>query len=367
LLKITTPYDTPNFGRYVANGWHKPENNYTLFKEKVVNPNGYPHLKITWIPTGDFSEYYGPAASTDHWGDIRYLEPTTAERAVIASRLSAKLLQKIKGQKVNLGVFTATRHQTLKLVGDTMLQCVDAVKALKRGNFKKAFDALRCPPSKRVGPHQSVAGNWLALQYGWEPLLDDCYGAANELERAAAKIQNRPPILTVGAKTRWQASDMFDSVVRPGAKAHRQCIADFRRRVYYIVEVPSSQQLGRLGLTNPFDIAWDILPWSFVVDWFLPVGTFLNTLDATLGCSFVSGSDAGRISSRLDYSRHSSYDVGNFRYKFDIENVSGLLIQYERAALGGFPTVQLPQWKNPLSRAHAANALALLTQAFSRR
>lgn len=359
--------NTPNFGYYVQNGIFKPNNTYLHQKEKAAMPNGDSHLHLIWIPTGDFSDYNGPVPVSDSWNDIRYLEPTTAERTAIYDELGRRLLSKVKGQKVNLGNFLAERNQTISLFGDTAKRIAKAVNALRAKKFKEAFRALRCPPSKRVNASKSLANNWLELQYGWLPLLDDCYGAAEELERAFDRDRVKPPIFKVTAKRAWAASDVYASVSVIGASAKRDAIMNFSRWCYYTVDYESSQFLGRVGLTNPLDIAWEATPWSFVVDWFYPVGKFLNTLDATLGCTYVGGGNNGILYSHLDYSRKADYSVGNYRYVWNINNVHARWFSFERGGAGGFPAVTLPQLKNPLSAGHCANALALMAQAFSRK
>lgn len=356
--------DTPNFGYYVANGIWKPNNTYLHQKEVAGMPNGITHLRVYWIPTGDYSDYDGPVPISDEWSDIRYLEPSQAERTAIYDALGRKLREKIKGQKVNLGNFIAERQQAIDLFAQTARRLAKAVTALRKKQFKKAFKALACTPSKEVNASKSLARNWLELQYGWVPLLDDCYGAAEELERAFERQKKKPHIFKVTAKRAWSASDKYASVNVIGAQAKRDAIMNFTRWCYYTVDYESSQFLGRVGLTNPLDIAWEATPFSFVVDWFLPVGRFLNTLDATLGCTFVGGGNNGTLYSHLDYSRQADYSVGNFRYVWNIRNVHARWFSFERGVVGGFPAVTLPQFKNPLGAQHCANALALLSQCF---
>lgn len=36
-----------------------------------------------------------------------------------------------------------------------------------------------------------------------------------------------------------------------------------------------------LGFTNPAAVLWEATPFSFVVDWFLPIGDYLKTLDGS--------------------------------------------------------------------------------------
>lgn len=358
---------TPNFGYYVRTGTHKPENAYLYRREQAVMPRGSPHLHLTYIPNGDTSDYFGPCDGSNQYGNIAYLQPSPAVRTQIANNMDMRLRSKIKGQKVNLGNFLAERNQTLSLFGDTAKRLANAVNALRAKRFADAFRHLRCPPSKRVNPSKSLANNWLELQYGWLPLLDDCYGASEELADAWNDQKKKTNYVRAAVKFRWAESDVTSAGNQPGSVANRNAIMDFTRWCYYTVDYESSAFLGRVGLTNPLDIAWEATPWSFVVDWFLPVGRFLNTLDATLGCSFHSGGNAGKLFSHIEYYRLANYVVGNFRYEWNVPPVKARYFTYERGSLSAFPAVHLPQLKNPLSAQHCANALALLTQAFSRK
>ena len=46
-----------------------------------------------------------------------------------------------------------------------------------------------------------------------------------------------------------------------------------------------SKTLSETGFSNPLSVAWEIVPWSFVIDWMIPVGDYLNGLDALCGVS----------------------------------------------------------------------------------
>jgi hypothetical protein len=47
--------------------------------------------------------------------------------------------------------------------------------------------------------------------------------------------------------------------------------------------------LNSLGLLNPLQVAWELVPFSFVVDWILPIGSFLEAATGTIGTTFDSG------------------------------------------------------------------------------
>jgi hypothetical protein len=53
-----------------------------------------------------------------------------------------------------------------------------------------------------------------------------------------------------------------------------------RKRVRYIqCELSEPLSTSRaLGLLDPLTVVWEIIPYSFVVDWFLPIGSYLENL-----------------------------------------------------------------------------------------
>lgn len=46
-----------------------------------------------------------------------------------------------------------------------------------------------------------------------------------------------------------------------------------------------------MGLTNPLEVTWELLPFSFVADWFLPIGDYVSILDSTLGYILKGGTN----------------------------------------------------------------------------
>lgn len=360
-----TPLNTPQFGKYLQNKWRKPVNKYELWKERSYMPHGANHLTVYWVPTGDYSEYYGPSSAG--FGEITYLQPSAAEKTQLFNDAVTGALQKIKSQKVHLGNLAAQRKQVLDMFADTAERCARAMRNLRRGRFKEAFKALQCRPTNNVSHSKSAASNWLALQYGWLPLYSDLYGATEELERSYDRTKAHPPLISVVAQRRWHKSRIQDGVASIGAVGSCETIYDARVKFTYTVDVASAQWLGRVGLTNPLDIAWEVLPYSFVVDWIYPIGKFINTLDATLGCTFVDGSNSGTMRCNLHYTRNADYTIGNYRYVWHNCTGDTYYFTYDRDKYTGFPTVQLPHFKNPFSAQHYANALALLVGAFPKR
>ena len=135
----------------------------------------------------------------------------------------------------------------------------------------------------------------------------------------------------------------------------------------YKVTNPKLAELSSLGLVNPLEIVWETTRYSFVVDWFLPIGPWLSALTADVGLSFVTGSQTKR--SRLTAGSYS-IDRSLFNQSYWLEggepsgpSYSGYSMNIIRSCFGSTPVPGL-YVKNPLSLRHVLNGLALLVQAF---
>jgi hypothetical protein len=50
---------------------------------------------------------------------------------------------------------------------------------------------------------------------------------------------------------------------------------------------PNLYKANALGLINPASVVWELVPYSFVVDWFVPVGGFLSSFTWDVGLKIL--------------------------------------------------------------------------------
>lgn len=205
--------------------------------------------------------------------------PNGGNRTALRSRCNslvleaqAKLADKVTSSAPNLVVNVAQGHQTLGMVYKALSDFGRAGLALRRGNFAKAARCLGVNPRTSKLRHTDIAGRWLELQYGWLPTLSDIYDAMqlwSSLQDPQTKVlsfyASAKDVITHNSST----SPANYSVIGPG-----QC------RVRIQCELTEDVPLKRsLGLYDPLTLAWEVLPWSFVIDWFIPIGTYLEALN----------------------------------------------------------------------------------------
>lgn len=132
--------------------------------------------------------------------------------------------------------------------------------------------------------------------------------------------------------------------------------------LYYRRSSSTLHTLSSLGITNPLYLSWELMKYSFVIDWFVHVGDFLSSLDAAFGCSFVAGcvTTGVRASQELRWYQSGVTSPGNSIFSDYSEKDENFSV--DRSTLLTFPLLTLPAFKDPRSLEHALNAIALLRQ-----
>lgn len=274
-----------------------------------------------------------------------------------------KVINRVKDQKVNIAQAYAERYKTIDLVATTATKIAKALIAVKKGKLGVARRALAGTRGTAPGG-KHLANNWLALQYGWLPLLNDVYGACEHL------AQNpKPPSFTITAQA--SASDSkqsFSDLVSGSGGSWKIKSSELgytsiaRLALHFRVKNHTVKEMSQLGITNPATLAWEVLPWSFVVDWFLPVGNYLNSLNYDEGLEFVTGFQV--LFTKNNWLVHIpgvQFSDANYNYVYgSADLVTSTNVLHDRTLLYSPPSPDLPAFKNPLSLTHLANALALL-------
>jgi hypothetical protein len=120
-----------------------------------------------------------------------------------------------------------------------------------------------------------------------------------------------------------------------------------------------------LPVISPFGNLWEQTPYSFIADWFLPIGDWVASMESMqLAPFFKEGFQSSLIKRQFRNSRFSQADNAFLFRSTSQLPVRGSDYWYERSVVHSLAEVafRLPSLRNPLSLDHAAQGLALLTQ-----
>jgi len=266
-------------------------------------------------------------------------------------------------QKAHIGNLIAERHQSLEMLSNLFKR---ALKLLSLGKLHKQVKIL-------PGTAKEVSNDFLAFQFGLRPLMQDIYALVKEISKQTTPLM----VYHVKGSAKVKLKDhvtRFDSL-SAGLPLNVRIDDDYtgfltvRYALEYSIDNPTLATLQSYGLVNPLEIAWEVLPWSFVVDWFLPVGAFIRDLNANSNVTFVRGTRSVVFS--FETSTHvvcnKQHGPGWDSYG-DVRTVdtvsAGRVYDKERVILTNSPIDARPVLKNPISMYHLLETLALIIQRF---
>ena len=291
-----------------------------------------------------------------------------------------RLASQVNSMSINLGQAFAERKQTAELIGTTARRIVSAATALKRGRLGDFVTALGIQTTgavrgawlrvQKTHPERRLANHWIEFQYGWKPLLQDAYGAAELLARHISDDSWHHAVHSSGKAEDKSYSSSVASGLRTNALTVRN--TKCRMAARYRMNSAARATLSATGISNPALLAWELLPWSFAVDWFVPVGNYLESLMAFDGFDLIDGCLSNTSTTKYQQDTYGTNTVYQSIYKAVTTtswSAGYFICTYTRAPIYSWPSAVLPTFKNPLGGEplqRLTTALALLTQVFGR-
>jgi hypothetical protein len=278
---------------------------------------------------------------------------TSNEDIALLGKLGSKL-----GAEFDLTIFLGEGKEALETIAHTATRIYLSMKKLKKGNLPGALKVLyqnsgsshKAPP--RPSNRKDAAGRYLEWTYAVQPLLEDVSNAAQHL----AYMQNRPMTQVYRASKTVNTPNQVQSFL-PTVR----CPVNWKIRKSIIARVTSVNEAKLVGLSDPAAVLWEILPYSFVADWFIPIGNYLHALNITSSLSgvFITSSKDEKWTYGF-YSKTTGAIINSTFYRYNMTFI--------RSVGSSLTRPQLPTLK-PLSKAasfrHALNATALLVSKFS--
>lgn len=324
------------------------------------------------------------------WTILPFLT-TVADSFTAADQLRnlGKLREAIAGSTFNAGVALGEAPKTLKMVREKATAIYTAYKQVKRGAVLSAAQILigkkqlRAKPLPRKGkavPQEylltdrngdpkarliasknAAAHNWLELQYGWKPLLSDIYDGMVFVDHQLRNpTVHRVAVTTFagGQKDGKYIDVPIDSGPTHAWITHRQISSE--RIIAFLKE----KDVIRLsGLLDPASIAWELMPYSFVIDWFIPVGNYLQAkaLVNSLQGTFVTTRFMRIISSPTTAPKPRSGWTLDTKMNYSGNSSKVIKVNRTVSTTLSVPKPEIKPLGKVASWAHAANAVALLT------
>lgn len=325
---------------------------YTIDKEDrgtqhwyIIREWGNPVSRTEYESVGyhKYSNYYPSAPAL-----------TQSQKDAVYDQALKRLHKNIRGSDLQLMVDAFEAKTTLRML-------------------KKAVRTLRDVRrfAKRVSKKRKLENGWLEAQYGWLPTIQSLYDLValewvRELEFYAHGY----------SKFETSRSETGGTTNHEGIYAYKKADMTTSHLVRHGCTIKIKSQIAdlidRLISYNPASIAWELMPYSFVVDWFVDIGGYLT---ARAGAAqYPQLQFSGIYTSTLDITKWENSLVSPFCTEPNAISWGAsstrpgerCLINFDRRA----NLISLPMPKGvttslDLSTGQLLNGIALLKQRFS--
>ena len=310
--------DMPFEARTTANGG---DGKYEIFQgRKRLKWNNY-----------DYTMYrIRRAPGKDFFGNTRWFNGGSFKSSVLTSNdiltTQSRLLESVKGHEFNLAVNAAQGKQTVEMVVNAISSIGGAISDLRKGKFESAARRFGVAPRPSRLSEKDISGRWLELQYGWLPAINDVYQASKAYE----SITSGPRVGRArGSVSRSSIQDCSES------PSLYHCYGQQTDKLDIIYEFTEQMSAARqLGLLDPATVIWEVIPYSFVVDWFIPIGSYLENLNQipTLKGRFLTIK-----STRFEGSNNGQMIQPPFNQWLEVPNINQSYYRLERTVSSDIP------------------------------
>lgn len=289
--KISTP-------RSASGHYYAATPYYSFHTHAIHRPYVFQTFGIGGDP-GAYVEERGEAAEPpfaywDTWGCGTLAPHPPSVAFDVIQQVRSMVLAKARAREWDMGTFIGEGREAVGLIVGKWLQGVRFLAAFYNLG-KKIPKGL--PTRSGVRPKnwsKIAATNWLQYQYGIRPLMQDLWAMLKLLEEG---LKDKPVgrIFVDLPDTSYTPPSVYgflDGTIDGSFKR------GFKSEITVRVDSPGLYQLDNYGITNPLLLAWELTTLSFVVDWFLHVGNFLDGLVPPIGLSFAGGYETSYLENR---------------------------------------------------------------------
>lgn len=341
---VCTPSPCNNFGD------HKRPNSYSFVKDRRTGFRGkqkyqYNHhtgVVKDVIYEGEFGDDPG------RFGLARDNSNTCYNKCL------GEVYDSIKNSEVSLNTSLGEGRESLEMMVSIMKSARKPLKSLRT--------LVR---SLKKNPLQTFGGNYLGYSVGLKPLIEDVH---NLIEHFSNGQQKDALVFRAVANAR---SSVNVSVVQTKSYVNDTYTRSDRCQISLDYEVSDLPKFDawRLGLTARPTLIWELTRLSFVVDYFVNIGQYLENWEAAVannGFAFHSGY---RTDTTLEnWASKWDQNTGTLLPGAGTTFISGDNEGFRerktkvRTALGGFPVPAYPSIKIPKASGPLLNIAALLSQ-----
>lgn len=293
--------DTPGYAERVMNHEILPDNPFSHYGEwkgsayhSALRQDLYMGAWTDGLVYTDYIQAPGirsPAFNEAEWDMMFLAKVKQASVSVITMMAERKQTASLLTELAENTLYTVVHWRSPRLVVRKWLGASYKLRKWKSRSLDRA-----------IARSTSAADAWLHYRFAIRPLLYDIRDALEAFEKSSKK-QSTFHIVRTG---KFGGTEVTPGV-GPFGTIDGTCRLEgkFKMAGRFRVSDPSMAALGNLASVSAS--LWDLVPFSFVVDWAWDISSYLDLSNATLGLQYVSGYK----SVKRTYLRHYSARVSS--------------------------------------------------------
>lgn len=258
-------------------------------------------------------------------------------------------LVKLGSRKVDIGTALAESVKTFGMVAGASEALFRSMIDFKRGHWNQIPGHLGL--TAPGGLSKKFADEFLKWKFGVVPIISDIYGGVELLK------QQLKPAQIIHAKRVIRDDQDFSEYSNSGLWGTGSSKGSYTVEIWGKLNNATLRFVNQANLTDPLSVAWEVVPWSFVVDWCIPVGNVLEGMQAHSGLDFVGAYRSYRLEGSATWTLRSS----PFWENVQDCTVDHKFFSFDRETYPDWPAA-LPYVVSPFKIGRATTALSLLRQ-----
>lgn len=257
--------------------------------QMAVTDTNMPHPSIRIYDVKGFT-------SAVSWNRIKHGADMSTGAAI--DQANSRALKQIKSaqSKFSGSVFLGELREAAKMLRNPAAGLRKALKSQYLDKLQKRTKGFRSPKHDPDRWKKAISESWLEATFGWTPFLNDLKDAGEAYQEIQRKGDHLEKIKAVGKAATLSYENTTE--LAPVAnffhlwkeKEIQEAICVIRGEVRTQAATTPLEKAAVFGLSPSEFIptVWELLPWSFLVDYFTNIGDILeNSMTSTAGVAWL--------------------------------------------------------------------------------
>lgn len=295
----------------------------------------------------DVSQFRSVPSSALSWAN-------TIDRGVLS-----KLYTNAQSNYANVANMLATAGQTTDMIASLLDSGISIARTIKKLDVKRAQSYFRKEFGEVRKFARQISDLWLQWTYGVAPLIDD-------VNKIAKKASSRKDVVRFRAVEHTVLRNS-QSYTTGGSRIFiaQDCEVFVKHQVLMNTTVSIPKLAMQHGFGTPLATFWEVIPYSFILDWFYPLGDYLSSHKVfSSGVKSYHKSYLYKTSTKISsYPLYKGTGVTTFDWSAGEMTANIKHVQFVRTPLAYPPAMPTPRFSiGGFTQGRALNALALVLQ-----